>query len=490
MTVSRTDVTVGVLGEVRAMASDITLYGHATVDPPDPDPVVDQALSVFTSVHEACTRFDPDSPLMRANARPDEWHTVPLVLLAAVREAHRAYQRTDGRFDPRSSGTWCASATTAASPSPTVASPPTGSTPPGRPLPRWTPRLRYGRRPELHLGGIPIDLGGIGKSLAVRWASEELQEHFEDFLLDAGGDCYCEGTGPEEDGWRVGVEDPFGGALPVAVLALSDKACATSSTKVRQWRAGGRAAHHLIDPTTGRPGGDGLVAVTVVDADPTRAEVATKYLFLGGADGDRRGGPHPPHRRTVGHHRRDHRHQPDDGLLRHLAGRMTAPTPTSMAPTGLPPRRVPELDATHVGPVGASGTVAVPDADWTTAPFEPGIDRTGTRSPQPVLAPPRRTAAELGRLVVVLAGVLLVSWAIGRLTGTQGRTLVHNKMLPWILGRGLGVAAYVSLTAMVVLGLWLRHPWRARFRRPSPADHPVGPRRPGRLPPSPWWRDT
>ena len=99
-----------------------------------------------------------------------------------------------------------------------------------------------------------------------------------------GGDCYCEGCGPEEDGWRVGVENPFGGDLPLAVLALTNKGCATSSVKLRHWRAGTTEAHHLIDPTTGRPGGEGLVAVTVVDDDPTHAEVATKYLFLGGAE--------------------------------------------------------------------------------------------------------------------------------------------------------------------------------------------------------------
>ena len=283
MVTTRTVEPAEVLGTIRAMASDITLYGRSVV-PVGSDPVVDQALAVFTSVHEACTRFDPDSPLMRANARPDEWHVVPLVLLAAVREAHRAYRRTDGRFDPRILGDLVRlgydRSLAFGDGDVTTGAPATTHVP----LPRWTPRFRYGRRPELHLGGLPIDLGGIGKSLAVRWASEELQEHFEDFLLDAGGDCYCEGSGPEEDGWRVGVENPFGGDLPLAVLAVSDKGCATSSVKLRHWRSGTDEAHHLIDPTTGRPGGEGLMAVTVVDDDPTRAEVATKYLFLGGAD--------------------------------------------------------------------------------------------------------------------------------------------------------------------------------------------------------------
>ena len=283
MSSSRTEASVGILGTVRAMASDITLYGRGGT-PVASDPTIDQALAVFTSVHEACTRFEPDSPLMLANARPDEWHRVPLVLLATVREAYRAYQRSGGRFDPRVFGDLVRLGYDRSLPfnegGVTTAS---DDTPRGA-LPRWTPSFRYGRHPELHLGGVPVDLGGIGKSLAVRWASEELQEHFEDFLLDAGGDCYCEGTGPEEDGWRVGVEDPFGGERPLAVLALANKGCATSSTKLRHWRSGDLDAHHLIDPVTGRPGGAGLMAVTVVDDDPTRAEVATKYLFLGGAD--------------------------------------------------------------------------------------------------------------------------------------------------------------------------------------------------------------
>jgi len=284
LTAARTEASISILGVVRAMASEITLYGRSNGDPSVCDPVVDQALAVFTSVQEACTRFDQDSPLMRANARPDEWHSVPLVLLAAVREAHRAYQRTDGRFDPRVFADLVRLGYDRSLPFNNGEVTTHAAMVPRQSFDPWTPHFRYGRRPELHLGGVPIDLGGIGKSLAVRWASQELQEHFDDFLLDAGGDCYCEGTGPEQDGWRVGVENPFGGELPLAVLAISDKGCATSSTKLRHWRASGHHTHHLIDPSNGRPGGAGLVAVTVVDDDPTRAEVATKYLFLGGAD--------------------------------------------------------------------------------------------------------------------------------------------------------------------------------------------------------------
>jgi thiamine biosynthesis lipoprotein len=132
------------------------------------------------------------------------------------------------------------------------------------------------------LGGHGVDLGGIGKGLAVRWASQRLRDAAVDHLVEAGGDCYCAGRSPEGGAWRVGVEDPFGGSSPVAVLELTDRACATSSIRLRHWEAAGTPVHHLVDPRTGLPGGSGLRAVTVIDDDPAVAEVWSKTLFLEG----------------------------------------------------------------------------------------------------------------------------------------------------------------------------------------------------------------
>ena len=42
-----------------------------------------------------------------------------------------------------------------------------------------------------------------------------------------------------------------------------------------------------------------------------------------------------------------------------------------------------------------------------------------------------------------------------------------GRMLPWVLGRGLGIAGYLCLVALTAAGLWLRHPWRIRWRRPA-----------------------
>jgi hypothetical protein len=44
-----------------------------------------------------------------------------------------------------------------------------------------------------------------------------------------------------------------------------------------------------------------------------------------------------------------------------------------------------------------------------------------------------------------------------------------NRMAPWILGRASGITAYLLLFTVVMSGLVLSHPWRARWSRPSAA---------------------
>ncbi len=91
------------------------------------------------------------------------------------------------------------------------------------------------------------------------------------------------GPPPDGDAWRVGIEDPAGSDQPMAVVALASGAIVTSSTAVRRWMGpDGSEVHHLIDPRTGQPGGDGLRAVTVALADPAWAEIWSKALFLEG----------------------------------------------------------------------------------------------------------------------------------------------------------------------------------------------------------------
>jgi thiamine biosynthesis lipoprotein len=277
------------------MATDVTV--RVCGPGPTARAAVDRAEAVFARVEAACTRFDPTSPLMRANADPGAWHQVPDECFVAIAEAARAHRETGGLFDPRVLEVLQAWGYDRTLPfhDRAVVVPVPGRAGGGKHLRRpqqehpvargpWRPGLDT-RRSAVRLGRHPVDLGGIGKGLAVRWAAAELAGTATAALVEAGGDCYAAGPGPEGTGWRVAVEDPRGGADPVAVLQVSDRGVATSSVKVRRWQVGDREVHHLVDPRTGRSGGAGLLAVTVVADDAAWAEVWSKTLFLTGRGG-------------------------------------------------------------------------------------------------------------------------------------------------------------------------------------------------------------
>lgn len=280
----------------RAMASAITVqvpgrpargrHGSPAFGRRSLERTVDRALGQFHSVERACSRFTPDSALARANRRPGRWHLAPEPLYAALREARGAYAGTSGLFDPRvhdrlvelgydrsfhlilSEGCPPRSADGSLESGP-------------QPVADWRPRFVAGLR-LVNLGGRRIDLGGIGKGMALARAAALLSRSTRHFLVDAGGDLYAAGSPGPTAGWRIGVESPSGEEGHVAVLELSDRAVATSSVRVRQWNKDGRRVHHLIDPRTGEPGGHGLASVTVVHPDPVTAETRSKVLFLAG----------------------------------------------------------------------------------------------------------------------------------------------------------------------------------------------------------------
>ena len=286
--------------EGRAMASPLRLAvsGHD----PGPVAVAAAAWAAVRDEFEACevamSRFRETSEISELNRRSPVATTRPVSirLRRALVACDRARRLTDGRFDPRvlldleRLGDHGApiGRTNGAQLAP--AKPPA----PAKPGARATPAERAASAERvvewLSSGRVrlsePVDLGGIGKGLAIRWAANAVRRlGVRSFLLDAGGDLVTAGEPPEGGPWRVGLEDPLGGDEPPAVIASWDGAVATSSVRRRHWVADGRAVHHLIDPHTGDPGGNGLLAVTVAGPDPAWAEVWSKALFLEGCRG-------------------------------------------------------------------------------------------------------------------------------------------------------------------------------------------------------------
>lgn len=272
--------------DFRSMASDVAIdiAGPLT----DITEKLDEAVGIFASIEASCSRFNPASPLMIANSDPHNWHSLPQIAVNVIRAGYEAYIMTEGAFDPRILNDLVRhgydenrqfDSTTHTG----VISTPRQSEPGTRKLSEWHPE--FGKE-EVLLGDLPIDLGGIGKGFAVQKAMEILQDCAEGVLINAGGDIAAEGYNEDGTPWRLGVENPWDAAgQPVLVVELVDVAIATSSTRMRSWFRYGRPTHHLIDPTTGSPGGRGLVAVSAIAAVASLAEVWSKSLFLKGIDG-------------------------------------------------------------------------------------------------------------------------------------------------------------------------------------------------------------
>ncbi len=127
--------------------------------------------------------------------------------------------------------------------------------------------------------GVRIDSGGLGKGLAADVVGVTLAGH-PTFAIDCAGDVRIGGNAGVPR--AVLVEDPFGGP-PVHEFQLVDGAAATSGIGRRSWRGrGGKAAHHLIDPATGRPAWTGVVQATALARTALDAEILAKAALLAG----------------------------------------------------------------------------------------------------------------------------------------------------------------------------------------------------------------
>jgi len=270
----------------------LTLVG---VDEPRAAATWTRVSDTIEDLEQALSRFRPTADLVTLNGRAGDPACAPVqaALYDALAAADRAWRRTAGAFDPRVLGDLERLGYRGAD-----TSRPGEASEPGKMLASRAAVFPDGcwlhRDPRSRSVAIaaPVDLGGIGKGLALRWAVAVLgaavpgiADGTAGALLEAGGDLVAHGLAPQPGPWLIGIESPVANE-EIAVVELADGAVCTSSTGVHAWStADGRAVHHLLDPRTGEPGGGGLVSVTVAGPDPAWAEVWSKSLFLEGARG-------------------------------------------------------------------------------------------------------------------------------------------------------------------------------------------------------------
>ena len=262
-------------------------YVHLAVDDPSVLSAAEQAAcDVLERVDRTCSRFRPDSDLVRANAAAGRWVCVDPWLAAAVGVALQAAAETEGLVDPTLGRVLAA----AGYDRDLALLPAAGTSPSAAPEPR-----RVGAWREVAVtpdavrvpAGCALDLGATGKAWAADLVARVVVETTgAGVLVSLGGDVRVDGPadGPADGaaGWPVAVgEDPADLRDAEVVLARSG-GVATSGTGRRRWRQGDVDRHHLIDPRTGTSNPGPWRTVSAVGSTCVAANTAsTATLVLG-----------------------------------------------------------------------------------------------------------------------------------------------------------------------------------------------------------------
>ncbi len=244
--------------------------------------------AILERIVEQMSPWEPGSDLSRFNRAPaGTWLELPADFATVLDYALRLAEDTGGAFDPTIAKlveAW-------------------GFGPGDAPIvpgdaalthsPQGWHRLAAAREGQrvVQPGGIGIDLCGVAKGYAVDCIAEYLvARDCRNFLVEIGGELRGEGTKPNGMPWWVGIEAPrrprAEDAWHDTVIALSNLAVATSGGYRRCFNAGDKRRHHIIDPRTGYPADNDVLAVTVLDPQCMCADaLATALLVLGEEEG-------------------------------------------------------------------------------------------------------------------------------------------------------------------------------------------------------------
>lgn len=278
------------LRRFRALGSDCLLRVVVADDDLSGPALLDAAVARLADIESRWSRFRPDSELSALNSHagspvftsPD---TATLIGLAV-----EAWRATDGLFDPTVHDALVASGYDRTFDELAPAAAPTTQPPPSEPAPSVAVPGPADIEVDERIGlvvlpsGCHIDLGGIGKGRAADLVTDQLLGSGAlGVCVDLGGDVRVGGLAVSgADDWVIAVDDPFEPGRDLALLRLGGGAVTTSSRARRRWSTASGAAHHLIDPVTGRPAQSDLAAVTVVAGSAAWGEVHAKAALIAG----------------------------------------------------------------------------------------------------------------------------------------------------------------------------------------------------------------
>lgn len=134
--------------------------------------------------------------------------------------------------------------------------------------------------------GIKLDFSANAKGYGVDRIADFLQDKgIQNYLVEIGGELIAKGVNEKGELWKVGISRPEeqGNADQLySIIALDNRAMATSGNYRNYYELDGLKVSHTIDPATGRPVRHGLLSATVIAQDCMTADaLATALMVMG-----------------------------------------------------------------------------------------------------------------------------------------------------------------------------------------------------------------
>ena len=133
-----------------------------------------------------------------------------------------------------------------------------------------------------------LDFSAIAKGYGCDVVARLLESRgIQNYMVEIGGEVVVKGRNAKGQDWHIGITKPTDDSLSVEgemqiVLAITDRAMATSGNYRNFYYQGGRKYAHTIDPRTGYPVQHSLLSATVfADNCATADAYATSFMVLG-----------------------------------------------------------------------------------------------------------------------------------------------------------------------------------------------------------------
>ena len=133
-----------------------------------------------------------------------------------------------------------------------------------------------------------IELGAIAKGyIADRLKDYLISQGVKSAIINLGGNVICIGGKPDDSSFKIGIQKPFADrSETIAVMDIKDKSVVSSGVYERCFEQDGTLYHHLLNPRTGYPYDNGLIAVTIISDESVDGDALSTTCFaLGLEDG-------------------------------------------------------------------------------------------------------------------------------------------------------------------------------------------------------------